>query len=128
VVPSPNGGMMCAFGVNTALLESQGGFNISVTPQNNHDDNTFFDWRAGVEYDVADSNMLYATVTTGHKAGGYNDSLNLGGPELYNSTYDPESVIAFELGSKNLFNDRRIRLNASAFFYRYSDMVFQVLR
>jgi iron complex outermembrane recepter protein len=125
--PGPNGGFECAFGVNDALGEDA--FNISVTPQNNHDENTFFDWRLGAEYDLATNSMLYATVSTGHKAGGYNDTLNIGGGQpLYNSTYDPESVLAFELGSKNMFNDRKIRLNASAFLYRYSDMVFQILR
>jgi iron complex outermembrane recepter protein len=124
--PAAAGGFECAFGVDPAL--GADGFGISVTPQNNHDDNVFFDWRAGVEYDAARDSLLYFTVSTGHKAGGYNDTLNLAGAPLYNSTYDPESVLAFELGSKNVLNDRRIRLNASAFYYRYSDMVFQVLR
>jgi iron complex outermembrane receptor protein len=124
--PAAAGGFECAYGVNPAL--GADGFGISVTPQNNHDDNVFFDWRAGVEYDVAQDNLLYFTVSTGHKAGGYNDTLNVAGAPLYNSTYDPESVLAFELGSKNVLNDRRVRLNASAFYYRYTDMVFQVLR
>ena len=130
VVPTENGGMRCAFGVNPALgVDPNLPFNITVTPQNNHDDNVFFDWRAGAEYDLAKDHLLYATVTTGHKAGGYNDTLNVPGmAELYNSTYDPESILAFELGSKNVFNDRRIRLNASAFWYKYTDMVFQILR
>jgi iron complex outermembrane receptor protein len=128
VRPTANGGMECATGVNPALLDGTVPFGITVTPQNNHDDNVFFDWRAGVEYDLARDHLLYATVTTGHKAGGYNDTLNVGGPELYNSTYDPESILAFEIGSKNVFNDRHVRLNASAFFYRYTDMVFQILR
>jgi iron complex outermembrane receptor protein len=134
-----NGGFECAFGVNDALVAQDDAyqadptnprpFNIAVTPQNNHDDNVFFDWRVGAEYDVGAANMLYATVSTGHKAGGYNDTLNIGGAEpLYNSTYNPESILAFELGSKNMFNDRRIRLNASAFLYSYTDMVFQILR
>ena len=129
VVPTSNGGMECAFGVKPGVLDGTIPFGIGVTPQNNHDDNVFFDWRAGVEYDLGKDSLLYATVTTGHKAGGYNDTLNIAGrPELYNSTYDPESILAFELGSKNIFNDRRIRLNASAFWYKYTNMVFQILR
>ena len=39
----------------------------------------------------------------------------------------PESVLAFELGSKNTFLDRALRVNASAFMYRYDDMVFQTI-
>jgi iron complex outermembrane recepter protein len=129
VQPTANGGMECTNGVNPTLGGPTTPFDISVTPQNNHDDNVFFDWRAGFEYDLAKDNLLYFTVTTGHKAGGYNDTLNVGmGQPLYNSTYDPESILAFELGSKNVFNDRRIRLNASAFWYKYTDMVFQILR
>jgi iron complex outermembrane receptor protein len=63
-------------------------------------------------------------VSTGHKAGGFNDT---SGGNLFNSEYRPESVIAFELGSKNTLLDRRLRLNASAFYYRYNDQVFQTI-
>ena len=36
-------------------------------------------------------------------------------------------MIAFELGSKNTFLDRRLRLNGAAFAYLYTDLVFQTI-
>jgi iron complex outermembrane receptor protein len=96
-------------------------------PQNNEVDNVFFDWRLGVEYDLALDNLLYATVSTGHKAGGFNDTQQFGGLPLFNTDYKPESMIAFELGSKNVFLGRKLRLNGAAFAYLYSDLVFQTI-
>jgi iron complex outermembrane receptor protein len=96
-------------------------------PQNNEVDNTFFDWRAGIEYDLSKDNLAYATVSTGHKAGGFNDTQDFGLVDLYNTDYKPESMTAFELGSKNTFLGRKLRLNGSAFAYLYQDLVFQTI-
>jgi iron complex outermembrane receptor protein len=131
ITVSPEGKLSCSAGANPALLTENGGanFDIGVVPQNAEVKNTFFDWRAGVEYDLAERNMLYATVGTAHKAGGYNDTIygpdGPDGPTLFNTDYDPESLIALELGSKNELLDRHLRLNASLFYYRYRNQVFQ---
>jgi iron complex outermembrane recepter protein len=119
-----NGRFQCAFGVHPDLLATDG-FGITVVPQNNEVDYNSVDWRAGVEYDLAPDSLLYFTVSTGHKAGGFNDTAaNMG---LFDSEYDPEDVLAFELGSKNLLADRHLRLNASGFLYRYNNQVFQTI-
>jgi iron complex outermembrane receptor protein len=130
ITVSPEGKLSCTAGANPALAaEGAGNFNIGVVPQNAEVKNTFFDWRAGVEYDLAERNMLYATVGTAHKAGGYNDTIygpaGPDGPTLFNTDYDPESLMAFELGSKNELLERHLRLNASLFYYRYKNQVFQ---
>jgi iron complex outermembrane receptor protein len=126
VIPNPDGpGMRCAFGVKTSVASNF----ANAIPQNNEITPTnFFDWRAGVEYDLAKDSLLYFTATTGHKAGGFNDTAP-GAMQgtYYNQDYKPESVLAFELGSKNTLLDRNLRLNASAFMYRYKDMVFQTI-
>jgi iron complex outermembrane recepter protein len=131
-----NGHFRCANGINPALLAQDAAyradptanpqpFAIRVVPQDNEVDNVFFDWRLGTELDLAKDSLLYATLSTGHKAGGFNDTAQIGG--LYNSEYGPEQLVALELGSKNLLLDRRFRLNASAFYYRYTDQVFQTI-
>jgi len=124
--PDPNGsGMRCANGVRSGLSSTI----ANAIPQNNEITPTnFFDWRAGVEFDAAKDSLLYFTVTTGHKAGGFNDTAP-GAMQgtYYNKDYGPESVLAFELGSKNTFLDRKLKLNGSAFMYRYNDMVFQTI-
>ncbi|HVZ35828.1 MAG TPA: TonB-dependent receptor, partial [Polyangiaceae bacterium] len=125
VIPNPTGsGLRCSAGVRPDLPANA----LEVVPQDNSDEYSYLDWRAGVEYDLAKDSLLYFTATTGHHAGGFNDTAPGAAPgELYNSTYKPESVLAFELGSKNQFFDRRLRLNGSAFVYSYKDMVFQTI-
>ena len=84
----------------------------------------FVDYRAGVELDLSDDQLLYATVTTAHKSGGFNDNLGNIAP-----TFDPEELITYEIGSKNQFflGESVITLNGSVFFYDYTDQVFQSL-
>jgi iron complex outermembrane receptor protein len=96
-------------------------------PQNNSVDNNFLDWRAGVEYDLQKDNLLYLTVSTGHKAAGFNDTQSFADVPVYNSEYGPESVYAVDLGSKNLLFNRKLRLNASAFYFAYTGMQFQTV-
>jgi iron complex outermembrane receptor protein len=116
--------MRCSNGVRQFLSQAI----VNTVPQNNTNKKSYFDWRTGVEYDLAKENLLYFTVTTGHKAGGFNDTAPGAMPnELYNSDYKPESVLAFELGSKNTFFKKDLRVNGSAFLYRYNDMVFQTI-
>jgi iron complex outermembrane recepter protein len=125
VEPNADGiGMRCTAGVRSGLST----LIYNTVPQNNQVDNKFFDWRAGVELDITKDSLVYFTTTTGHKAGGFNDTApGVMQDQLYNSEYDPESVLAFELGSKNVFFDRALRVNASAFMYRYENMVFQTI-
>jgi iron complex outermembrane recepter protein len=135
-----NGNFRCTAGIRPEILNGTlpgwapdpvtGATNFpnfyQYVPQNNEVDNTFFDWRIGVEYDLAKENLLYATVSTGHKAGGFNDTQDFGAV-LYNTDYKPESMTAFEIGSKNTFLDRKLRLNGAAFAYLYEDLVFQTI-
>jgi iron complex outermembrane receptor protein len=131
IAKNDEGNFRCTNGIRPELLNGTApGFNPDIyqaVPQNNEVNNTFFDWRAGIEYDLAKENLAYATVSTGHKAGGFNDTQDFGLTELYNSDYKPESMIAFELGSKNTFLERKLRLNGAAFAYLYTDLVFQTI-
>jgi iron complex outermembrane receptor protein len=122
--PAAGGRFRCTSGVNPNLADN--GFAIGAVPQNSEVSNTFIDWRGGIELDFSPDNLLYGTVSTAHKAAGYNDTiLRPDNSEPFNTFYDPEAVISFELGSKNVFFDRKLRLNGSFFFYLYQDQVFQ---
>ena len=77
------------------------------------------DYKFGVEYDLTPTSLLYASIASGYKAGGYGDGL----PPL-NNKYEPEKLRSFEVGAKNRLFDNRAQLNASAFYYDYQD--FQV--
>jgi iron complex outermembrane receptor protein len=72
-------------------------------------------WKAGLEYDIAPQNMLYFTASTGFKAGGLTQTVPPG------NVYQPEKVLAFELGSRNRFFDNRLQANFELFHWTYSD-------
>ncbi|MBL8270873.1 TonB-dependent receptor [Steroidobacter sp.] len=76
------------------------------------------DWKVGLEHDLNDDSMLYATVSTGFKAGGF---FATGDHSVVENSYEPEKITAFALGSKNRFAQDRLQLNAEAFFWKYED-------
>jgi len=83
-----------------------------------------FNYKARVEYDLSDSNMLYALVSTGFRPGdgGINRVINPPpvGPALVLNIYGAEKLTSFEIGSKNRFLDNNLQINAAAFYYDYS--------
>ena len=62
--------------------------------------------------------MLYASVSTGFKAGGF---FATGDNAVIDNSYKPEEITAYAIGSKNRFGSDRIQLNAEAFFWDYTD-------
>ena len=73
-----------------------------------------------VEYRVDDDVLLYAGVSRGTKTGGFNapvDGLLLPSE----MPYKPEVLTSYEVGMKSTLLDGRLRFNASAFYYDYSD-------
>ena len=76
-------------------------------------------WKLGADYQINDTSMVYATVSKGFKAGGVNLSACF-------ATYEPENIMAYEIGSKNTFLDGALLLNLSAFYYDYTDLQVSV--
>ena len=60
--------------------------------------------------------MLFATVASGYKSGGFFPAV----PAPDNS-FGPEELTAFTLGSRNRFLDGRLQVNLEAFYWRYRD-------
>jgi iron complex outermembrane receptor protein len=71
-------------------------------------------WKAGIEFDAGPESLLYANVATGFKAGGFFGSL----PP---NTFEPETLTAYTLGSKNRFLSNTLQLNAELFYWVYKD-------
>ncbi len=117
------GRFRCSAGVRADL--PAGIFNI--IEQNNDVTTSYVDWRGGAEYDLTKDNLVYLTVSTGHKAAGFNDTVLDVDQQVVNSDFGPETILSFELGSKNVLADRRLKLNASAFFFTYEGMQFQTI-
>ena len=70
-------------------------------------------WRVEADYDVTPASMVYASVAHGYKPGGANGS---NGQQVVLPVFEPETNTSFEVGAKNYFFDRSLRLNVSAFY------------
>jgi iron complex outermembrane recepter protein len=88
------------------------------------DDETFekVTWRGGAEFDLSDDNLLYATVSTGFQSGGFNNSADAatGG-----ASFDEQTVIAYEIGSKNSLLDGRMIANLSIYQNDFKNLLAQ---
>jgi iron complex outermembrane recepter protein len=80
-------------------------------------------YKAGLEYQLAARNMLYATVSTGFKAGGVN--IGLCGSQY--DTFAPENLTAYEFGSKNIFFDGKLLVNMDVYYYDYKGYQADIL-
>ncbi|MGF1543552.1 MAG: TonB-dependent receptor [Parvularculaceae bacterium] len=91
--------------------------------------NSFVDWRAGVEYDLSDDHLVYFTASTGTRSGGINPPLILSDGSPSAPIFDNESLILYELGSKNQFEFAGIPMvaNSAVFFYQFRDQIIQNL-
>lgn len=88
------------------------------------------DWKVVSGADWIDEMLLYAFYTRGYKAGGANPPTQSAPSGLLLAaaqgaaappTFGPEYVNAIEIGLKNRLFDGAMTINASAFFYDYSD-------
>ncbi|WP_375195618.1 TonB-dependent receptor [Sphingobium sp.] len=68
-------------------------------------------WTAGVDYTPSRDHLVYGKVSTGYKAGGFDNV----------SSFGAEKLTAYEIGTKNSFANRTIQFNAAAFYYDYKD-------
>ena len=94
---------------------------VSV-PTGDTQEDSRWTWRLGIEKDMFSDSMFYANVSTGFKSGGVSQAdPNIDLP----TTYGPEKITAYQVGSKNRFLGRRLQLNGELFYYDYEG--FQAL-
>ena len=70
-------------------------------------------YKFGVEWEATHENLLWASVGTGSRAGGFNFAEE--------RSFDMEHIFAVEAGVKNTFFDNRFILNVSGFWYDWDD-------
>lgn len=78
-------------------------------------------FRGAVEYDIATKSLLYASVETGYRSGGFNPATGF-------ETYQPETITAYTVGLKNRFFDNRVQFNLEAFWWRYRNQQVSAVR
>ena len=72
-----------------------------------------------------DNAQAYATYSRGYKPAAYNTAAQLKSAEPL-TPVDPEEINHFEIGSKGVYLERTLTLNASAFHTRYKNYQIQV--
>ena len=75
----------------------------------------------GLNWKMNEDTLLYVKSTSGYKAGGFNNSTDVG-----SDAYSPETLDAIEVGLKSQFFDNSLRINSSAFTYKYKDQQVKV--
>ncbi len=90
-----------------------------------HFDGSNFDWRVAMDYRFSPEVMAYAQVATGYRAGGVNPRPFFGpsSPNNQIKSFNPEKLTSYEMGFKTDLFDRRMRLNVSAFYNDYKDII-----
>ena len=83
-------------------------------------DDTAFTWRVALDFIPNDNVMIYGSIATGYKPGGFNGGFNLN-PLQYLPFYE-EEVTAYEVGLKSTLAGGRAVFNAAAFTYEYDGM------
>ena len=89
----------------------------SPTQLSDRSDSDDLAWRLDLQYAVSDDVMLYGGVSTGFKSGGFDEAR---GGEL--DEFGPEHLTAYEAGGKSQWLNRRLTLNAAAFYYDFDDL------
>lgn len=82
---------------------------------------TEFVSNASLSWQVTETNLLYVSYGEGFKPGGVDTTQQNGFVNLPTRAFDPEKLEAFELGSKNEFFDRSLRVNTALYFNQYTD-------
>ncbi|MEP1143232.1 MAG: TonB-dependent receptor [Henriciella sp.] len=80
--------------------------------------------KVGIDYKPNEDTLVYGSVSTGFKSGGFNGRPTAQG-EL--QSFDPETVTNYEIGLKSTFLDGIVRTNIAAFFAQYDDIQLQIL-
>ncbi len=66
---------------------------------------------ADVDWQLTPTNMVYGKVSTGYKAGGFTGA----------GSYKPETLVSYELGSKNRMLNETTQLNGDVYMMNYTD-------
>ncbi len=81
---------------------------------------TNWSWKLGLNWKPDPLTLVYASVSRGVKSGGFFSGVATNSGQL--RPYDPESLIAWEVGVKQRMPEWGISWSGSAFYYDYSDV------
>jgi outer membrane receptor protein involved in Fe transport len=126
-----------AFRIKQDQANQAGGlFNGGDTTSSGHSKQTGINPKFEVAYRATSDNLLYASATKGFRPGGINttfasslcsaDLQNLGLTSIPNG-FESDKLWTYQLGSKNQFLNRRLTLNAAAYYTDWSNIQQTIL-
>ncbi len=111
------------------LTYSQKGIAIlgipDFNPFGNSQTDSAFTPAGSVTYHLNEDVNLYAKISSGFKAGGFNASFPAASPVTPQLSFGPEHVVNYEVGLKAEFFDHRLRIDQSVYYEKYKDMQVQ---
>jgi iron complex outermembrane recepter protein len=91
---------------------------LAAPPTTDYGDETYKKptWRFSLDHKFSGDELAYISYNRGFKSGGFNDDV------VPTTAYKPETLDAYEIGSKTDLFEHRMRLDAAAFFYQYKNI------
>jgi len=74
-------------------------------------------WRINLDFTPTENDLIYLSATKGLRSAGFNLVFF-----SENNIFEPEELIAYELGYKGTLLDGQLQLNAAAYFYDYENV------
>jgi outer membrane receptor protein involved in Fe transport len=80
--------------------------------------------KVGLTYQITSDDMVYGTVSKGYRIGGATPPLPIPacGNSPFPTSYDSDSLISYELGTKDKFLDRSLYVSGSVFYVQWSNI------
>jgi iron complex outermembrane recepter protein len=81
-------------------------------------------YRAEIETDLAKHSLAYLSISTAYVSGGVdagsttNPVIPVGTPGIIPPIFEPETITAYEIGSKNTFLNGSLRVNGAIYYYQ----------
>lgn len=106
-----------------APLVFAGAFAIQTEQTTGHSlvgsvDESIFTPSGSFQWDLSPETMIYGSISTGFKAGGFDARAN----NIGSWEFQEEEALAYELGLKSSFWDGRAEINVAAYFTDYDDL------
>lgn len=106
------------FAPNTPFVDVTGTSNViwsaSNLPVTGRQAPSKFTYRGAIEFEPRPESLLYASVETGYRSGGF--SFSSIAPQ-----YGPETITAYTIGAKNRFFGNKLQLNLEGFIWKYKN-------
>ncbi|EWH12241.1 TonB-dependent receptor [Catenovulum agarivorans DS-2] len=86
----------------------------------NNIDSQSWSGKVALNFQLDQYSHSYFSISRGYKSGGYNGGFAFTEEEAKRAEYDPEHLVAYELGYKSILSNN-LRLNTAIFYYDYEN-------